>query len=155
MILRRYVRDDLAAFQALLGDADVMRYVGDRAPLSSAESSAMFERIFAIYDAEPAKFIWAVEIDGAHAGHAELKRRPGRSEYEIVYLLERRRWGSELGSRLFDLILNEARARRLPFAIATIADENQASLAIVRRRGFVADAKLSEELDAPAYRKDL
>ena len=155
MCLRRYTRDDLPAFVELFGDPGVMRYVGDGAWLDEARARRLFERVFELYATDPEFHLWAIDDGGGYAGHAELKRRTGRSEYELIYFLARDRWGRGLGGKVVDALLAFARERRLPFVIATVDDANTASRRILERRGFVPDAGLSEELAAPAYRLDL
>ena len=132
-----------------------MRFVGDGTTLTKASADEMLERIFEKYRTDPAFFIWAVEAAGEYAGHAELKRRAGRSEYELIYILQRRRWGHGLDGLVVDLLLTEARHRRVPFVIATVDPGNAASIKILERRGFVTDDKLSAELLCKAYRLEL
>lgn len=153
--LRPYARADLAGFGALLGDPEVMRYVSDGVPLAPEAARALFDKAFVLYATDPSFHIWAVDEDGAYAGHAELKRRPGRAEYELIYFLARDRWGRGLGGRVVDAILAVARAERLPFVIATVDAENAASLRLLEKRGFRADAGLSAEFGCPALRLDL
>lgn len=132
-----------------------MRYVGEGKPLDRESALSLFQNIFKAYGEDPAFFVWAVIEDGEYVGHAELKRRRGRDEYELIYILHRSRWGQSLGGQLTDLLLSEARKRHLPFVIATVNDRNAASLAILKRRDFVVDERLSAELACAAYRLDL
>jgi RimJ/RimL family protein N-acetyltransferase len=155
MRLRRYVRKDFPAFESLFGDPDVMRYVGDGVPLDETGARRLFERIFELYATDPEFHVWAIDERGSYAGHAELKRRTGRSEYELIYFLARDRWGRGLGGEVVDALLAFARERRLPSVIATVDDANAASRRILERRGFVPDAALGEALAAPAYRLNL
>ncbi|MDB5071932.1 MAG: N-acetyltransferase [Candidatus Eremiobacteraeota bacterium] len=155
MRLRRYEHDDFPAFAKLFGDADVMRYVGDGVPLDDAGAQRLFERVFELYATDPEFHVWAIEEAGGYAGHAELKRRTGRSEYELIYFLARDRWGRGLGGEVVDALLAFAHEQRLPFVIATVDDANAASRRILERRGFLADAALSEGFAAPAYRLGL
>ncbi len=153
--LRPYARDDLADFSALLGDPEVMRYVGDGVPLAPDAARALFDKAFVLYATDPSFHIWAVDEDGAYAGHAELKRRTGRSEYELIYFLQRARWGRGLGGQVVDALLAVARAERLPFVIATVDAENAASLRLLEQRGFRLDAGLSASFGCPALSRAL
>jgi RimJ/RimL family protein N-acetyltransferase len=153
--LRPYERDDLAAFAALLGDPEVMRYADGGAPLAPGAASELFDKAFVLYATDPSFHIWAVDEDGAYAGHAELKRRAGRGEYELIYFLQRARWGRGLGGRVVDAILAVARAERLPFVIATVDAANAASLRLLERRGFRHDPALSATFACPALRLEL
>jgi ribosomal-protein-alanine N-acetyltransferase len=146
--LRPYREEDRGAVGDLFADAETMRFVGDGRP--QAGGTHVIDRIFRMYDVDPSFHIWAIDEDGTYAGHAELKRREGRSEYELIYIIERARWGRGLGGIVADLILEQARALDVPFVAATVYEANAPSLAILRRRGFVRDAQLSRELDTYA-----
>ena len=148
--LRPYCVADRKAIGDLFADPGTMRFVGDGRP--QVGGTDMIDRIFRMYRIDPTFYILAVEENGEYAGHAELKRREGRSEYELIYVIERARWGRGLGSVVADLILQEARALGLPFVVATIYEANAASLAILRRRGFLWDEDLSRELDTYALK---
>jgi RimJ/RimL family protein N-acetyltransferase len=115
----------------------------------------MIDRIFNVYRTDPAFYIWAVEEDGEYAGHAELKIPAGRDDYELIYIIERSRWGRRLGGVVADLILAQARALALPYVVATIYEANEASLAILEHRGFVRDEQLSQKLDTYALKLTL
>lgn len=152
IVLRPYVRSDQRALAALFMDAEVMRYVGDGRPLEASAAAGMMKKILSLYESDPSFFIWAVQEGEEYAGHAELKRRKGRTEYELIYILQRSRWGRSLGGCVVDRLLDEAQKRLIPFVIATVEPDNAASLAILRRRGFLPSAELSAELGCPAFR---
>lgn len=132
-----------------------MRYAGQGAALDPAAADALFDKVLRLPESDPAFYVWAVVRAGEYAGHAELKRRAGRSEYELVYFLQQARWGRGLGGRVVDLLLTQARRLALPFVIATVDRRNAASLRILSRRGFLVDLPLSRELNADCYRLDL
>ena len=155
LVLRRYTPADEPALAALLADPEVMRFVGEGVPVSAAEVCELMERLFHRYETDPSSGFWVVEEGGEYAGHAELKTRPGRSEFEVVYILPRARWGRSLGGRVVDMLLIEARRREMPFVIATVDERNTASMAILTRRGFVHDRALSEVYECNTLRLDL
>ncbi len=132
-----------------------MRFVGDGRLTRPDAHPHMLDRIFEKYRTDSSFHVWAVEADGRYAGHAELKRRAGRTEYELIYVLKRECWGRGIGGAVVDLLLARARAEDVPFVIATVAEGNVASRAILYRRGFARDDRLSAELEAPAFRLDL
>lgn len=152
VFLRRYVFTDAGSLKTLFSDPQVVRYVGDGRTLDDSGAATLFEKIQQKYETDPAFFVWAVEENGEYAGHAELKRRTGRSEYELIYILQRSRWGRSLGGRVADLLLQEARKQAIPFVIATVHPDNAASIAILKRRGFRVDSTLSRDLGCNAYR---
>lgn len=149
---RYYRESDRKQVADLFGDPEAMRFVGNGLPLGSLESKSFIDQIFEKYRADPSFFIWAIEEDGQYAGHAELKRRTGRSEYEIIYILERARWGRGLGGAVIDRLLEEARNRNMGFVIATVSKKNYASTALLLRRKFQPDETISAELGIPAFR---
>jgi RimJ/RimL family protein N-acetyltransferase len=153
--LRPYREEDRNAVGDLCADPETMRFVGDGQPMLFNDTPHLVDRIFEKYRTDPTFHVWAVEENGEYAGHAELKRRAGRSEYELIYILERSRWGRGLGGMVADLILKEARAIGVPFVIATVYEVNAPSIAILRRRGFVPDERLSKELDTYALKLTL
>lgn len=153
--LRRYVYADEKVFSELFADPETVRYVGEGNVLDAVQAAELFNKGLLIYETDPTFYLWAVSEDGEYAGHAELKRRNARTEYELVYVLQRKRWGRGLGGCVVDLLLDHARKRRIPFVIATVDLENAASVAILKKRGFVADDRLTAELKCPAYRRIL
>lgn len=150
--LRRYRATDQRALFELFSDPEVMKFVGDGRPIGAHEEPHVIDRIFAKYRTDPSFYIWAIEEGGEYAGHAELKRRGGRTEYELIYILQRRRWGRGLGKAVVDLLLADARSKHIPFVIATVNAENHASTAILRSRDFTRDDDISAELEVPAYK---
>ena len=155
LTLRQYDRAALNGLSELFADARVVRYVGDGKPMDAPSATALMEKILRLSESDPSFWVWAVYEGEQYAGHAELKRRSGRSEYELIYILQQKRWGRSLGGSVVDLLISEARTRSIPFVIATVAPENVASIAILKRRGFVNDDGLSRQLDCPAYRLSL
>jgi RimJ/RimL family protein N-acetyltransferase len=154
--LRPYERRDGRDFAALLVDDRVMRYIGDGRPFDAARASHAFdEEVFAKSERDPSCYIGAISVAEQYAGHAELFRRTGRREYELFYLVLPQFWRRGIGSRVVDLLLEEARSRGLPFVTATVHPQNTKSLAILTRRSFVPDARLTADLGFPAYRLDL
>lgn len=155
VVLRPYRESDRRVAGDLLADPQTMRFVGDGRPQVFNDTPHLVDRIFEKYRTDPTFHVWAVEENGEYAGHAELKRRAGRNEYELIYILERARWGRGLGGVVADLILEQARAIGVPFVIATVYEANAPSIAILRRHGFVPDERLSKELDTYALKLTL
>lgn len=150
--LRPYRRDDLAAQTALFTDPDVMRFVGEGVPLVQPEAARLFERIFELYETDPSFHIWAIEVDGAYAGHAELKCRTGHTDYEIVYLLAKPFWGVGHGRRVAsDVVAFGFERCGLSHIIATVYAPNTVSRLLLESLGFQADARVSREYDTVGY----
>ena len=144
MRLRRYRSSDLEAFQSLMSDIEVNRYVAGGA-LEASEAADLFEKVFEIY-AWRRFAVWAVEdLESArYMGHAELKPRAGERGLELIYLLERPAWGHGLGTELARAIRNHAiRDLGVRPVLATIHPENEASRRILVKLdfGFVREWK--------------
>ena len=121
-------------------------------PLSEAEARALFARGLEIIANDPAFHIWAVEIGGAYAGHAELKRRRGKEDYELIYYLAKPYWGRGYGRRLAaEIVAFGFETRGLSHVIATVAAENAASRRIVESLGFREDARISRDFAPVGY----
>lgn len=155
VVLRQYLRADQESYVALASDPDVMRYVGSGQPLTEEQARADFTKNFDVATSDPTHLIAVVDEEGEYAGHCEIFRRAGRTEWEINYFLQRKRWGRSLGGQVVDLLLREARERALPFVVATVDDRNVASIAILRRRGFVPDEALSAAIGMNTLRLTL
>jgi RimJ/RimL family protein N-acetyltransferase len=136
-----------------------MRYVGDGVALDEAEARRLFALVFEIVGSDPTFHIWAIEVDGAYAGHAELKRRRGKEDHELIYYLAKPYWGRGHGKRVAaEIVAFGFEACALPHLIATVDEANAASRHIVESLGFHEDARISREyspvgylLAAPAY----
>lgn len=151
-LLRPYQRDDLAAQSALFADPEVMRFVGDGGPVEEADTARLFERIFHLYEVDPAFHIWAIDIAGVYAGHAELKRRAGHADYEIIYILAKPFWGVGYGKRVASDILAFGFDRcELSHIIATVYEANAVSRHLLESLGFRADERTSQEYDSVGY----
>lgn len=94
LILRGWRERDIAPFQAMGQDVEVMRYLGP--PMSVDAARAAHDRMVAA-EAEHGHCFWAIErrADGAFLGFCGLK--PGDSflagETEIAWRLARDAWG--------------------------------------------------------------
>lgn len=155
MRLRPYRPGDLSGFVALLGDPAAMRYVGEGVPYSEADATALFARGLEIAANDPAFHIWAVEIDGAYAGHAELKRRRGKQDYELIYYLAKPYWGRGYGRRLAaELVAFGFETRGLSHVIATVHEEHAVSRRILESLGFREDERIGREYDPLGYLLD-
>ena len=153
--LRAYRESDRESVGELFNDPEVVRFVGDGRPVPVDEKPSLFDRILQKYETDPTFFIWAIEESGQYIGHAELKRRTGRMEYELIYMLRRQCWGRGIGSEIVDQLLEQARAREISFVIATVHEMNAASIAILKKHGFTMDEQISAELHAMAFRLEL
>ncbi len=118
LTLRGFAPDDHAAYAALRGDPDVVRYLpGGEALVPFAEQIAT-TRMTAFRDAWERGFgVWAVEETGtgAFVGQAGLAAMDRESEVEVLYALGRRFWGH--------CYAREAAAAALRFGFETVGLE--------------------------------
>jgi RimJ/RimL family protein N-acetyltransferase len=144
--LRPYRREDRVDFVALLGDPNVMRYVGDGVPLDTAQAAQLFGRMFEVVASDPTFHVWAIEIDGAYAGHAELKRRRGKPDHELIYYLAKPYWGRGYGKRVAaEIVAFGLETCGMPHVIATVDEANVASRHILESLGFREDARIRRD----------
>lgn len=147
LLLTPYSRADEADFVALFQTATVGRWFGD-GMRTEQEDRAVFARIFALVYAEERFPVWAVRREGRYIGHAEIKPspEPWLDGHEIVYGLEpahqRRGLGTEVAQAL---TVYGHQTLGLPEVHATVDAENAASLALLKRLGYVHVRDVTEE----------
>ncbi len=153
LVFRPFEPEDLVALAAISADVETSRYVGDGRPLTLKETGQWIENsrrnverygygTGAVLDRENGKLIgWA--------GFA----RPGDGSEEIIYGFGREYWGKGLGTELLTGILRWARDQlQLEEVRATVAPENTASIAMLRRQGFsLVDACYQGDADSHLY----
>lgn len=94
--LRGFEAADRAAYAALRGDPDVVRYLPGGEALVPFASEIAASRIAAFRDGWKRGFgVWAVEerVTGAFVGQAGLAAMERSSEVEVLYALARPFWG--------------------------------------------------------------
>jgi RimJ/RimL family protein N-acetyltransferase len=137
LVLRRYDEGDREACIELFTDPDVMTYVGNGV-ITPEAAAKLFGSCSAIYD-EGRFDLWAVveSESGAYVGHAELKRRKGSDEVEIIYILRKERWGCGYATEIARLLVEHGFHRYdLPRVLATVDYENLPSLRVLEKAGM-------------------
>ncbi|MFC0628943.1 GNAT family N-acetyltransferase [Kribbella deserti] len=136
LLLTPYVPADEDDFVALFQDTRVSQWMGD-GPETEAEDRALFGRIFTKVYAENKFDVWAVRLDGAFVGHAEIKPAKAVDGHELVYALAKSAWGRGLGTELAEAIVDYGFAELgLAEVHATVAEPNVASIALLKKIGF-------------------
>ncbi|WBQ05063.1 GNAT family N-acetyltransferase [Kribbella sp. CA-293567] len=136
LLLTPYVPADEDDFVALFQDSRVSRWMGD-GPESEAEDRAMFGRVFTKVYALNRFDVWAVRLDGAFVGHAEIKPAKVVEGWELVYALAESAWGQGLGTELAEAIVDYGFAELgLAEVHATVAEPNVASIGLLKKIGF-------------------
>lgn len=141
--VRRWRDADLAPLQAVYGDADAMRWVGDGHALGEAECRRWLEVTRANY-AKRGYGMFAIEArdaPGAVIGFCGIVHPGGQPEPEVKYALHRAHWGRGLATEaVAGLIEHGARAHGLVHLIATAAPENLASHRVLLKAGMTRAA---------------
>ncbi|KPC80834.1 GNAT family N-acetyltransferase [Streptomyces sp. NRRL S-4] len=136
LLLTPYTPSDEEEFVALFQDARVSRWMGD-GPSTEAEDRALFGRVFSRVYARELFDVWTVREEGTTVGHAEIKPTPESGGHEIIYALSPGAWGRGLGTELAGSLVDYGfGVLGLRDVYATVAAENEASLAVLRRIGF-------------------
>ncbi|WP_326764110.1 GNAT family N-acetyltransferase [Streptomyces sp. NBC_01591] len=134
--LEPYTPDDEEDFVALFQDTRVSRWMGE-GPQTEAEDRALFGRIFSKVYAQDLFDVWAVRHEGRFVGHAEIKPSPDVDGHEIVYALATTAWGQGFGTEIAQTLTGYGfDTLGLTEVHATVAAENDASLALLGRIGF-------------------
>ncbi|GAB7104613.1 GNAT family N-acetyltransferase [Streptomyces phaeofaciens JCM 4814] len=145
LALDPYLPGDEESFVALFQDPRVSRWMGD-GPASEEDDRALFRRVFTKVYAHNLFDVWAVRRDGRLIGHAEIKPTEDSGGHEIVYALLPEVWGSGLGTELAEgLVAHGFDTLGLTEVHATVAAENEASLALLGRIGFAHVRDIPED----------
>ena len=136
LVLEPYVPQDEEDFVALFQDTRVSQWMGD-GPESEESDRALFGRVFTkVYDTG-AFDVWAVRENGVYVGHAEIKPTEVTGGHELIYALAHAAWGRGLGTELAQGIVDYGfTTLGLSEVHATIAEQNTASIAVMRKLGF-------------------
>ncbi|WP_329586991.1 GNAT family N-acetyltransferase [Kitasatospora sp. NBC_01250] len=136
LAFRPYREQDEDVFVALLRDEEVCRWMGqERAP--EPEIRMVFRSI--LTDVYPRRLfdVWGLWLEGAYAGHAEVKKTGNVEGHELVAALAPQYWGRGLGTEVVHGLLRHAADNLgLKEAYGMVGAENTASLAMCRRLGF-------------------
>lgn len=134
--LEPYTPADEDAFVALFQDGRVSRWMGE-GPATEAADRALFGRIFTKVYARELFDVWVVRQGDRPVGHAEIKPSRDVDGHEIVYALAPGAWGQGFGTEIARaLVAHGFGELGLTEVHATVADGNEASLALLGRIGF-------------------
>jgi ribosomal-protein-alanine N-acetyltransferase len=138
LTLRAYRPADETAFVELFQDPAVMAYVGDGLQ-SADEDRALFHRVFSHVYPEQKFAVWAVVLEDAVIGHAELKPSP-RDDidgWELVYIIGSGYWLRGFGRQVAGTVTRFGLTTLgLPAVYATVDTRNTASLTLLAAQGF-------------------
>jgi RimJ/RimL family protein N-acetyltransferase len=136
LVLAPYIPEDEEDFVALFQDTRVSQWMGD-GPDTEENDRALFWRVFTkVYDTG-AFDVWGVRENGVFVGHAEIKPTEVSGGHELIYALAHDAWGRGLGTELAQGIIDYGfTTLGLTEVHATVADQNTASLAVMKKLGF-------------------
>jgi RimJ/RimL family protein N-acetyltransferase len=140
LLLREAVDDDAPFVLALLNSAGFIANIGDRGVRTEAEARTYIaERIHGSYR-EHGFGMWVVEPleDGAAMGLAGLVKRDGLDVPDVGYAFLPHAWGQGFAQEAAACVLGLARTTLgIPTVAAITTPENEASMAVLRKIGFV------------------
>jgi RimJ/RimL family protein N-acetyltransferase len=152
LLLRPWRDEDLPAFAALNGDAEVMAFMPKR--LSRGESDAFADRIRRRIDTE-GWGLWALEVPGVapFAGYVGLSVpsfvAPFTPCVEIGWRLSRACWGRGYATEAARLVVDHGfRALGLAEIVSFTYQGNARSRAVMQRLGMRRDT--ADDFDHPA-----
>ena len=137
LVLRAFCEEDLDAFSRINADPDVMRFIGNGAPLDREETWRSMGTFLGHW-ALRGYGIWAVEekASGSFVGRIGLFNPEGWPGLEVGWLLARDVWGkgfaTEGGRASLEFAWNSLGAERV---ISMIRPENAASIRVAERLG--------------------
>ena len=135
--LRPWHDEDLEPYAAMCADPEVMRYMGDGAPLSRDDawrSMAMFVGHWQLRGYG----MWAVEERDSRVfiGRVGLHRPEGWPGLEVGWMLDHATWGRGYATEAGRASLDHAwRTLDVDHVISLIMPENQASIRVAERLG--------------------
>ncbi|SCL34018.1 Protein N-acetyltransferase, RimJ/RimL family [Micromonospora nigra] len=144
--LRPVVEDDLVEFFAHQVDPEANRMAAFTTP-DPADPRA-FATHWVRLLTDPAIVARTVTVDGVVVGH--VLAFPVGTSTEVSYWIDRRHWGRGHATRALSALLREVTRRPLR---ARTAVDNHASLAVLRRCGFVVTG--TDRAYAPARGHDV
>ncbi|MFE4517496.1 GNAT family N-acetyltransferase [Kitasatospora sp. NPDC056783] len=131
-----YRPEDEDHFVALLRDADVCRWMGQEL-VPEPDIRTLFRAILTDVYPQDLFDVWGLWLDGAYAGHAEVKRAGNVDGHELVTALAPAFWGRGLGTEVvLGLIRYAGEELGLEEVYGMVGAENTPSLAMCRRLGF-------------------
>ncbi|MEU5633349.1 GNAT family N-acetyltransferase [Streptomyces rishiriensis] len=131
-----YRAEDEDAFVGLLRNEEVCHWMGQEL-VPEPDLRALFRAILTEIYPERRFDVWGLWLDGAYAGHAELKETGNVPGHELVTALAPAYWGHGLGGEVVQGLLRHAADHLgLTEAYGMVGAENTASLAMCRRLGF-------------------
>jgi RimJ/RimL family protein N-acetyltransferase len=156
--LRPAERDDVPLFVAWFSDADVLRHLDMRAPMSIAMEEAWFERMLAAQGKTDYHFVICLLTDSRPIGTVGLHgmdERGGHAEFGIA-IGEKDEWGKGYGTDALNAICDfgfgELRLERIGLQVYA---ENERGRRAYEKAGFVHEGTLRRAHFARGQHQDV
>ena len=156
--LRPPERDDVPLFVAWFSDADVLRHLMMRAPMSVAMEEALFERMLTAEGKTDYHFVICLLADGRPIGTVglnDIHQRSGHAEFGIA-IGEKEEWGKGYGTDALNAICDfgfgELRLERIELHVYA---ENERGRRAYLKAGFVHEGTLRRAHFARGQHQDV
>ena len=156
--LRPPERDDVPLFVAWFSDADVLRHLMMRAPMSVALEEAWFERMLTAEGKTDYHFVICLLADGRPIGTVglnDIHERSGHAEFGIA-IGEKEEWGKGYGTDALNAICDfgfgELRLERIELHVYA---ENERGRRAYVKAGFVHEGTLRRAHFARGQHQDV
>lgn len=148
LIIRESTLDDAPALFSILSDPDVVRYLGPK-PMVSVDEAIERIRIYQQRFKERQELRWVVTLreTGRLIGTCVLKNfESSRHRAALGYTIAADTWGKGIGTEIARAVLRYGfEIVRLHSIEAQIDARNEASIALVRKLGFVQEGFYRED----------
>jgi RimJ/RimL family protein N-acetyltransferase len=137
LLLRPFRDADNEAYAAMCADPEVMRYVGDRGPLSRGDAWRQMAMLVGHWQLRGFG-MWVVEerVTGAFLGRAGLHFPNGWPDREVAWAFARPHWGQGFATDAARAVLAHAFGPLAwPRAISLIDPDNHRSIRVAERLG--------------------
>ena len=137
LTLRMLREADLDAYSALLGDAEVMRYIGDGKPMSRQDAWRSIATMLGHWQLRGYGLLAAVErTTGELVGRIGFWNPEGWPGFEVGWMLRRQFWGRGYAAEGARACLKYAFTElQQPHSISVIRPENTASIRVAEKIG--------------------
>ncbi len=149
-ILRRLTLQDAEALQGIMGDPEVMRFVGNNKPISLERTRALIEKTLTHFADHGCGFYAVIEkASGRFVGYSGFTLK-NPDVPELGYGFEKASWGKGLGwetaSAVVEFLRTHFNFRRI---CATVDPANTASVRILQKLGMKRSERRLDEYCLP------
>jgi RimJ/RimL family protein N-acetyltransferase len=143
LTLRMLREADLDAYAAMLGDAEVMRYIGDGKPMSRPDAWRSIATMLGHWQLRGYGMLAAVErASGELVGRIGFWNPEGWPGFEVGWILRRAFWGRGYAAEGARAVVKYAFTElQQPQIISVIRPENAASIRVAERIGERLDRR--------------